>query len=129
MKLTVTIIMISLSLTSLARQPAVESFVGVEPSSYVNRAPSSEKPFNFEKVEVKPEAAKAPKMIKAESQAAGFTLPYFSILSLLITLPFAVWQMVMGSLGKKKASSNVVNFPKAKKDDDEDDDQWNKKAS
>jgi hypothetical protein len=37
------------SVSASARHPAVDNFVGVEPSNYQNREPSSEKTYNFEK--------------------------------------------------------------------------------
>lgn len=135
MKLTVTLLMICLSLSTYGRAPAVDPFVGVEPSGYVDRAPSSEQPFNFEQ-EQKPLEIKttskapsaAPVVTQASANKDGFTLPYFFILAGIITLPFAVWQMLMNRLENKTTSSNVVSFP-GKKGDKDDDDDWKKKAS
>ena len=132
MKLTFTIMMFCLSISTYGygRQPAVESFVGVEPSGYIERAPSSEKPFNFSPPPVAQE--RAPVMIKNEVATPtnqGFTLNYFFILAALITLPFAVWQMIIGGLTRKKIPTNVVSFPQAKKEKVDGDDDWTKKAS
>lgn len=122
MKLSILLMMMGLSLSTYGRQPAVDPFVGVEPSGYVDRAPSSEKPYNFSQPEVvKTEVKEAPVQ-------SGFTLPYFFILAALITMPFAVWHLVMNGL-KKKPTSNVVSFPTQKKDEKDDDDDWKKKAS
>lgn len=133
MKLMMTLLMMGLSFSSYGRAPAVDPFVGVEPSSYIDRAPSSEKPYNFEqaapvqKVEIKTTSKApitAPLLAKAESHKGEFNLPYFFIIAGLMTLPFGIWQMTVGKLSDK-VETNVVTFP-AKKDDDDD---WKKKAS
>lgn len=131
MKLTMALILMCLSFNTFGRQPAVDPFVGVEPSGYVDRAPSSEKPYNFEqnqKAVMKtqnPSTATAPVLAKEDPAKSDFMLPYFFFLAALISLPFAIWNITIGNLSKK-TEENVVVFPSHKKDDDDD---WKKKAS
>lgn len=132
MKLTMSLFLMLLSFNTFGRQPAVDPFVGVEPSGYVDRAPSSEKPYNFENEKKpvlktqSPSTITAPVLAKEESAKGTFVLPYFFFLAAIISLPFAIWNITIGNLSKKTKEENVVAFPSHKKDDDDD---WKKKAS
>jgi hypothetical protein len=103
-------------MSSSARHPAVDNFIGVEPSNYQNREPSSEKPYNFEKgsgLKTREVASfEAPSKNKGKVGLWGYIF-----FSLILGAPFLTWGLMM----RKLDNQGLVDKVKMPKKDDHDD--------
>ncbi|MFZ4712356.1 MAG: hypothetical protein ACOYL6_01475 [Bacteriovoracaceae bacterium] len=105
------------SIGAFARSPAVDNFIGVEPANYKDRAPSSEKPYNFEKGSGLTQRqitslTSAPSKKEAMVGFWGYTL-----FTLILGTPFLLWGMMMKKLGSETATENVVPLNNKNEDD------------
>jgi hypothetical protein len=109
------IIMNLYSLTAVARHPAVDNFVGVEPSNYQHREPSSEKPYNFEKGSGMPTRQMA--SFEAPSKNKG-SIGFWGYIffSLILGAPFLTWGLMMKRLETHAPKQNSTS----NNDDDDD---------
>jgi hypothetical protein len=88
------------SVSASARHPAVDNFVGVEPSNYQNREPSSEKTYNFEKgsgLKTRDVASfEAPSKSKGKVGLWGYIF-----FTLILGAPFLTWGLMMKKLDQQ----------------------------
>jgi hypothetical protein len=116
LSLIVLIIMNLYALTAAARHPAVDNFVGVEPSNYQHREPSSEKPYNFEKGSGMPTRQTA--SFEAPSKNKGsIGLWGYIFFSLILGAPFLTWGLMM-----RRLESQPLQDQRTSDNNDDDDD-------
>ncbi len=115
MKNTIIFLSLLMNLTAAhGRSPAVDNFVGVEPSNYnATREPSSEKPYNFETKESVGDQSvttfKAPSKKQSMMGVWGYVL-----FSIVLGAPFILWGLMMKT---HTTNGEIIPLEPKKKDD------------